>query len=1022
MSCRVIVARPASGKTRYCLDRIFDCLRRNPLAPVWVVVPDNLQVGALRRRVAGRGGALGLHIGTFGDLYRYVLRRAGISRPVMSEAMGQRLTGAVIEAASGEADLRYFDPIKDAPGLRRALHERFKELRRGLVDPEGLGTENDSPGAALDELAQLYARYQVRLDRLGWLDAAGENWEACAALEREPGLVSDIPLLILDGFDSFNRSQIRATGLLAESIPEVLVTLAGDRSWDRIPHRRFKRTLDSLALGMACSVEYLDWAPHLPPQLAHLEGNLFEADPTPMDAGSSVEMISLRSPAAEARESLRWLKARVQRDSFHPDRCAIVTPDPERYWPHLREAGREFGVPLRFSQGRPPLRAPPIDALRNLLSLPLQNWPRRMLLALVRSPYFDLSPFGLEPGDSATLGDVSLRGQVIEGLDQWGQILSQLATHTSAPDGLEDENLRLPNLPRGERADRLLEGLRALGDRLAAADRRNMRDWVLWLEDLLEELRYFELHLEVHERAAAQALREGLRGLVLSEGVLGERLLSAKQFVRDLEAHLDADSYEPPVDWRQPAVRVLGVLEARGARFDALAVLGLSEGLFPEVEREDPFLSEHLRERLGLDTRLGREQAGLFYQIVSRADRRLLLTRPYLADDGERWAASPFWGAAAALWSGAERRLRGESPRALNDACSSSELLFWAARSGELPDAFKAAFQSEWEQLVSGQGVLEARLADPPAGPYEGATDQIRDILRRRYGSEHVWSASRLEAYGTCPFMFFVGSALGLEAREPPEPGFDPAQLGSMLHAILENTYSQAAEATDTDQLLAALEVAARAEFDRAPERYGFRPNALWEVEREQLLETLRETILALEALESGWTPLAFEAVFGIRGQPPLEVAFQGETYHLGGIIDRVDRGASGNVRVIDYKTGSSHLSYRDLIEGRRLQLPLYALAARDALGLGRPAEGFYWLVMQSEPSSLRLARFRLPRDDQQLAGPGAAIQISIQHLAKYVGGVRAGDFPPLPPEDGCPFYCPAAAWCWRYTPSRWAP
>ena len=47
---------------------------------------------------------------------------------------------------------------------------------------------------------------------------------------------------------------------------------------------------------------------------------------------------------------------------------------------------------------------------------------------------------------------------------------------------------------------------------------------------------------------------------------------------------------------------------------------------------------------LNLEPRLGREQAGLFYQAVTRADNFLLLTRPTLAGDGERWEGFPLLG------------------------------------------------------------------------------------------------------------------------------------------------------------------------------------------------------------------------------------------------------------------------------------------------------------------------------------------------------------------------------------------
>ena len=112
---------------------------------------------------------------------------------------------------------------------------------------------------------------------------------------------------------------------------------------------------------------------------------------------------------------------------------------------------------------------------------------------------------------------------------------------------------------------------------------------------------------------------------------------------------------------------------------------------------------------------------------------------------------------------------------------------------------------------------------------------------------------------------------------------------------------------------------------------------------------------------------------------------------------------------MVDYKTGSSGLSPREFEQGRRLQLPLYALAARDALSRGEPAEALYWAILPGRPGTLRLAAFE--------GGPEAAYELARAHVGRIVIGVRSGEYPPEPPPGGCPSYCAASAWCWRYQP-----
>jgi len=142
-------------------------------------------------------------------------------------------------------------------------------------------------------------------------------------------------------------------------------------------------------------------------------------------------------------------------------------------------------------------------------------------------------------------------------------------------------------------------------------------------------------------------------------------------------------------------------------------------------------------------------------------------------------------------------------------------------------------------------------------------------------------------------------------------------------------------------------------------------------------------------------------------GQPSLVLKTSIGEIRLHGYIDRLDATPDGTLRVIDYKSGSTAISATHLKEGRRLQLPIYALAARDALGLGEVSSGFYWHIGSAAPSSLKLEQFD--------GGIEEAFETAVAHVVNHVKGIRAGHFEPKPPEDGCPSYCPATSFCWRY-------
>ncbi|MCJ7796745.1 MAG: hypothetical protein MUQ56_08275, partial [Thermoleophilia bacterium] len=97
MTLRILVSPSASGKTHQCLDRVRQVKAADPMAPVWIVVPDRLQTKAIRRRLAEGGGAFAVHVGTFGDLYTMVLRRSGRAVPIATDPMIYRLVQGAIE-------------------------------------------------------------------------------------------------------------------------------------------------------------------------------------------------------------------------------------------------------------------------------------------------------------------------------------------------------------------------------------------------------------------------------------------------------------------------------------------------------------------------------------------------------------------------------------------------------------------------------------------------------------------------------------------------------------------------------------------------------------------------------------------------------------------------------------------------------------------------------------------------------------------------------------------------------------
>ena len=1011
MTTKIIIGPARSGKTEMCYRHIR---AQDHFREKWIIVPDQIQSRLAVAQLAAAGGALGVAVGTFSSFYRHLLETASGDSVQLEELDVQRMLRVLVEEAATTGKLPHTAAIAGKPGFVDVLRDQVRELIQADIPPQKFMQMAASAGSELmQELSFLYERYQEVKHKHRRHDLEDTGRIALAQLCNQPEGKTGPACIVVDGFDSFSGLQLAILRELDRCAESLWITLPGDADMQRPVFRRFvrarKRVLESIP---DAEIQVLSAGTGTP--LTEAVGTrLFEDHPEPFAAAPPVVMREVRSPAQEAREALRWLKALILREQIPVERCALVVPALQRYRPGLVSAAAEFGIPLAFHSKRVLGESPLTAALLALCSLPLKNWPRHDLLTVLSSPYFDFSICGLQASDASAYESVSRYAQIVEGLPEWMAGLEQLIR----PRQTEDTLISVwAAFPQGDEARRLRDGLSSLAGLLQVpSGKQSFSFWSEWLTALIAAMK-------LESRICAEGEAEALAGIAtilrdLLQPVPGAAsVCSYVRFLEEFQRALEAAHWE--VEPARNAVSVLQPAQARSGAYHALVVLGLSEGLLPEIEREDPFLPDAIREQLGMEPRLGREQRGLFYQVLTRADRYLLLSRPYLSDVGAAWEASPYWRECVKLFPGAAERVRADMPRPLADAASREELLQWSARRGSLEEVETSALGESWQAYLHASRILAARARGEQSS-YDGWVQELQVELKGWFPPDYIWSASALETYGTCPHLFFVTRVLGLEALVPPEPGYDALQLGNMLHELLEGSYRTAAQPEEAESVIAALHEISGRVFERAPEKYGFKPNALWPVQQTQWIALLENTVLELQKRQRGWKPLALERAFGMRGEPPLALQLEGREVFLRGIVDRIDQDADGYLCVIDYKTGSASQDARALDEGIRLQLPLYAMAVAGMGFEGEAREGFYWSIPQARRGSLMLSKYKPDIPELEGIESAGAFDAARVHIARTLSGIQQGRFPPKPPQRGCPSYCPAAVWCWRHSPGR---
>lgn len=209
--------------------------------------------------------------------------------------------------------------------------------------------------------------------------------------------------------------------------------------------------------------------------------------------------------------------------------------------------------------------------------------------------------------------------------------------------------------------------------------------------------------------------------------------------------------------------------------------------------------------------------------------------------------------------------------------------------------------------------------------------------IKKLYGDELRLSASQVDRFALCRLAYFL--QYGLFAQERKTVDIDPAEFGTYVHAVMEDTVREVMQlggfhsvSMDQAVLIARKfsDLYAQEHFsDLETERlqYLFRRN--WS-ELEWIVRELWD-----EMQSSEFNPVGFEVAFGDGCEiPPIDVSGSKLAAKLRGFVDRVDAWQKNHInyfRIVDYKTGKKDFDYCDVYNGYGLQMLLYLFALQDA-------------------------------------------------------------------------------------------
>lgn len=354
-------------------------------------------------------------------------------------------------------------------------------------------------------------------------------------------------------------------------------------------------------------------------------------------------------------------------------------------------------------------------------------------------------------------------------------------------------------------------------------------------------------------------------------------------------------------------LQVLGFWETRCLSFDEVYLLDMNEEVIPGTGRGDTLLPYDLRKALSLQTHEDREKRMEYYL--------------------------------RALVSGARKVHFFFIENSQTEKSRYLEKLIWEKqKEDQQPDSSKYFDKLSYR--------MDLTSPEPPDIPKTG---KIIEFLKNL-----EFSASRLDAYLTCPLKFYYSVILRLEEKEAISEGLEQSQIGTLVHEILRSYFkpylgkelpARMDLATLTDQIESIFGA-----------RFSQPLSGNFYLMKEQIKSHLEDFILDYQlplAKKLGQTGLKLLA---LEKKVSCDYQIEGVSFSLSGRLDRIEK-RNSYLCLLDYKTSANEkyhqIDFKKLDLEKRLtwpeaigslQLPFYQLLL--ALEANIPAEDIYAAVL----------------------------------------------------------------------------
>lgn len=959
MSLRIIYGRAGTGKSEFCFNEISKLINKEK--KIYIITPEQFSFTAEKKLMnkLESGATLNAEVITFSRMaYRVINEVGGVESQGLTKSGKAMLIYSILTAQ--KKNLKFLSKSDENIDICLNAISEFKKHNITVtnIKEEMKNIENTYLKTKLNDINIIYESFENQLvgkyiDDTDLLTILSKTIDETDMFKES--------LIYIDEFAGFTSQEYEIIKKLLTLAKKVTITVCtNDLNLNSNPDTDIfysNKTTISKIIELVENqkdiekVELKETKRFKNKELQHLEQNLYEN--TYIKYNEEPKNISLflaQNQYSEIEKVARSIIKKVRDENYRYKDIAVITKNIDTYSSQIRAIFNQFEIPVFIDEKRELSQNPIIQYVLSLLEVINKNWSHESVFNYIKTGFLNI-----EQEDIFKLENYCIRWGIKH--NKWLKDFKFGITDNG--DNKEIERLN-------EIREQIIQPLLKLkADINKEKTAENISKCLYkFITDQEIELKLQKKIEELEENDLVDIANEYRESYQIFINLLDEITILFKddsitfdKYVNLLKIGLK-NSGLGKIPEVADQVIVGDVDRSRSHKVKTIFIIGLNDGVFPSVNKDEGFLNDDDRNILkkdGIELAKGTidklyEENYNIYKAFGTAEDSLYLSFASSDQEGKSLRPSILIPKIKRIFPKLKETsdIINKKQEILTKTTTYEELInnINRIKSGENIDKIWYSVYKYYKNSDEWNKKLQENLKGLD---YTNLPEKIsQENIDKLYGNTLTTSISKLERYRSCPFSYYL--QYGLKLKEKEGLKVQSLDTGTFMHETIDQFFEKIKEENISIEAITEEQIKELVN-GIINENLSLNKNYIFTSTAKYKLLVLRLKRIVAKALkyiietitQSQFDILGTEVEFGKKKKykPIILNLENGKRVEIIGKIDRIDVGKNEDgkfLRIIDYKSSIKNIDLNEVYAGLQIQLLTYMDAVckeEDAMAAG---------------------------------------------------------------------------------------